>query len=307
MESTTPDNKYRSLIWNIVLVIIKTIAYLVIVAIGMIGGTALITPFLPNTSLATMTSTDFYDWEMLNYQYLGLSIGVLASTLAVSFFLEKKNYQSMGLGFKRFGNSTFLGILWAIGILGIAFLLVWLMGGVQIVQVEKISIALLGYLSFFLLVAIVEETVFRGYLLPMITRHLNYKAGILLSSLGFALIHLGNAHFTWIAFCNLTLGGMLMALLYFKYESLYAPIGFHWLWNYFQGNILGFGVSGNDVLGFLQISVEDPEWLSGGYFGLEGSIITCALQIAAIVYLGNEIYPQLEAMAWHEEVGPAMA
>ena len=80
-----------------------------------------------------------------------------------------------------------------------------------------------------------------------------------------------------------------MALLYFKYQSLYAPIGFHWLWNYFQGNILGFGVSGNDVLSVLQLSVEEPDWLSGGKFGLEGSIFTCILLGVAILFLWKNL------------------
>jgi len=86
-----------------------------------------------------------------------------------------------------------------------------------------------------------------------------------------------------------------MSLLYLKYRSLYAPIAFHWAWNYFQGNILGFDVSGNSVLGLLDIEVGAPNWLSGGNFGLEGSVITCILLFVSILYIWNTSKTQLAA------------
>ena len=283
-----PTNQ-KSLFGNILLVILKIIAYLVVVGCAMYGGLGLIATLLPDTNMGTLVASDFYDWENLNLQYLGLAIGIVLGTLIFRYFVDDQGYQSLGLGFEHFGRDMLKGIGWAIGILSIAFLCVWSAGSITILETQQLGIPLLGYLSFFLLVAIVEEIVFRGYLLQMVTEHLNYIVGIVVSAIGFALVHLGNDHFTWIAFCNLTIGGVLMSLLYLKYHSLYVPIGFHWLWNYFQGNVLGFGVSGNDVLGILRIEVGEPEWLSGGYFGLEGSVVTCVLLLLSSVYLFSKI------------------
>jgi len=307
MEPLDVPPNTRNWLRNSLIVLLKTITYLVVVILGMIAGMGTISVLSPDSNLATISQTDFFDWKMLNIQYLGLSFGVVVSTLLYRYFVDDSPYHSLGLGFNKLSKELIIGISWAVGILTVAFFIVWIANGVDILQTEKLGIGLLGYLSFFFLVAIVEEFVFRGYLLQMMTEHLNYTIAILLTSIGFALIHLGNAHFTWIAFCNLTLGGVVMALLYLKYQSLYAPIGFHWLWNYFQGNILGFGVSGNDVLGVLQISVEGPDWLSGGQFGLEGSIFTCILLGITSIYLWSSNRQQLEAIAWKEEVGPAIA
>ena len=284
----------KILLGNIALVLIKTISYLVVVVLAIFVGLGLVSTVLPETSMASMASTDFYDWKSLNYQYLGQLIGVPLSTLAFRYFVDKKDYRSLGLGFDHLGSHLVKGIVWAIGILSVAFLLVWANGNIQILGIQDLGIALVGYLSFFLLVAMVEEVICRGYILQMVTDHLNYKAGIAVSALIFTLAHIGNDHFTWIAFLNLTLGGVLMSLLYLKYQSLYVPIGFHWLWNYFQGNILGFGVSGNEVLSVLQISVNEPDWLSGGKFGLEGSIFTCILLGVVTVYLWKGVRQQMK-------------
>jgi len=296
-----PINPRKILLGNIALVIIKSIAYLVVVLLAIVLGLGLISTILPDTSMASMTTTDFYDWETLNYQYLGQAIGVVLSTLAFRYFVDKKDYRSMGLGFNHLGLNLGKGIVWAIGILSLAFLLIWANGNIQILGIQDLGIALVGYLSFFLLVAIVEEVICRGYLLQMVTDHLNYQVGIAVSAIVFTLAHLANDHFTWIAFCNLTLGGILMSLLYLKYQSLYVPIGFHWLWNYFQGNILGFGVSGTDVLGLLQINIEGPDWITGGYFGLEGSLLTGLLLAIAIYLLWINTKDQLALIAMEKK------
>lgn len=286
MNDTNSTN--NSLGKNILLTVLKTITYLIVVVLGMVAGMGLMT-ILWQDSMASMTQSDFFDWRLLNIQYIGLAIGIVPSTLLYRYFVDDKNHHSLGLGGKGLGRGMAMGMNWAVGILLVAFLVVWLLQGVEVLQTKALDKGLLGYFSFFFLVAIVEEFVFRGYLLNMMAEHLTIPLAILLTSLGFALIHLSNDHFTWLSFCNLTLGGALMALLYFKYDSLYAPIGFHWLWNFFQGNILGFGVSGNEVLGLLQIAVKEPNWLSGGQFGLEGSVFTCILLGMAILYLCKEL------------------
>jgi len=309
MEPITadPTPKTRKLWWNILIVLLKVIAYLFVVGCSMMGGLGLIASCLPDTTMASMTASDFYDWKNLNLQYLGFAIGVILSTITFRYFVDDQNYRSIGLGLNKLSHPSIMGISWAIALLALSFGLVWSFGGVNILGTGKLGMASLGYLSFFLLVAIVEEVIFRGYLLQMITDHFNYKIGIAISGIGFAIIHLENDYFTWIAFCNLALGGVLMSLLYLKYRSLYAPIAFHWVWNYFQGNILGFDVSGNAVLGLLEIEVGTPNWLSGGNFGLEGSLITCTLLFLSILYIWNTSKTQLAAIEWKKTMEPAIA
>ena len=51
------------------------------------------------------------------------------------------------------------------------------------------------------------------------------------------------------------------------------PLGLHWMANWVQGGILGFGVSGTEQLGLLKpVFGTAPAWLTGGQFGLEASV-----------------------------------
>jgi membrane protease YdiL (CAAX protease family) len=87
---------------------------------------------------------------------------------------------------------------------------------------------------------------------------------------------------------NIGLAAILLGLCYLKTKSLALPIGVHIGWNFTQGNLLGFGVSGTtDAKGLLQpVFHGRPEWLTGGAFGLEASlpcVIVCGAAILALV------------------------
>jgi len=68
--------------------------------------------------------------------------------------------------------------------------------------------------------------------------------------------------------------GLLLGAAYKYSGTLWLPIGIHWAWNFTQGNIFGFEVSGNDAgASFLKSTVSGPDWLTGGAFGAEASVI----------------------------------
>ena len=69
--------------------------------------------------------------------------------------------------------------------------------------------------------------------------------------------------------------GVLLGAAYKWSGTLWLPIGIHWAWNFTQGNIFGFAVSGNGAgESLIQATVEGPAWLTGGAFGAEASVIT---------------------------------
>jgi hypothetical protein len=102
---------------------------------------------------------------------------------------------------------------------------------------------------------------------------------------------------------DLFLGSIVFGLAYIKTQSLALPIGLHLGWNWAQGNILGFGVSGHDKAGwFKPIFNGSDEWLTGGSFGPEASIFSIVVSIVALIILHrwkgsvktiNEVKPQL--------------
>lgn len=143
---------------------------------------------------------------------------------------------------------------------------------------SKITLNLL----LFLLVATGEEVVVRGYILNNLCEKMNSSLAVLISSLAFGCLHLFNDHFTLIGFFNIILSGILMGILLVKSDTISAPIGLHWAWNFIQGPVAGFNVSGHEVTGVFHVETLAPTFLTGGEFGAEGSILLIPIVLIAI-------------------------
>ncbi|HJV90427.1 MAG TPA: type II CAAX endopeptidase family protein [Holophagaceae bacterium] len=152
---------------------------------------------------------------------------------------------------------------------------------------------LLTGFGLFLLVGISEELTFRGYLFQRFLEGLGPWGGQLVGGLLFAVVHWGNPGMTnpvqkvW-ATVNITLAGILLGLAYVRTRSLALPIGIHLGWNWFQGCVLGFAVSGTTDLTGPWGVVVDPRrspWFHGGTFGLEASVFGTGACAVAIVLL----------------------
>jgi hypothetical protein len=93
---------------------------------------------------------------------------------------------------------------------------------------------------------------------------------------------------------DIFLGAIVLGLAYLRTSSLALPIGIHLGWNWMQGHVLGFGVSGTTRhQGFFRPQfVDDPTWFSGGAFGLEASafavLVDVALLVALLVWRGSQ-------------------
>ncbi len=138
---------------------------------------------------------------------------------------------------------------------------------------------------FFLAVACFEELLFRGYAFQRAVRGLGFAAAQIVFALLFAWVHWDNpgmagATKAW-ATLNIALASLLLAFCWRRTGSLALPIGVHLGWNWTQGNLLGFGVSGTEAPGWwTPVFHGHPEWLTGGAFGLEASA-ACTLVCGA--------------------------
>lgn len=139
---------------------------------------------------------------------------------------------------------------------------------------------------FYLAVAVYEELLFRGYAFQRSTRGLGFTSAQVLCGALFALGHWNNpgmagATKAW-ATLNIALAALLLGLAWRRTGSLALPIGVHLGWNWAQGPLLGFGVSGTEGRGWWTPILHDlPEWISGGTFGLEASAVCTVLCGAA--------------------------
>lgn len=206
---------------------------------------------------------------------------------------ERVPLASVGLGFER---SWFRELLWGslggIALMVFTALVILLAGGFRWTWNPQGSVvAILGGVPFYLLVALKEEVIFRGYPFQRLLTNLGPWPTQVLMALVFALFHWGNpgmsgATRVW-ALLNISLAGLLLGLCYLKTGRLALPIGVHLGWNWAQGHLLGFGVSGiSNAQGLWKpVFTDKPLWLSGGSFGLEASLSCTVVCTAAILAL----------------------
>ena len=133
--------------------------------------------------------------------------------------------------------------------------------------------------TLFLLTAVVpgitEEIVSRGILFRLTEDGLGTWIALLVSALFFGFAHITNPGATaWSSLAISIEAGLLFGLLYHVTRSLWWCIGLHAGWNFVQGAVFGIPVSGIEVDGLLESRLQGPDWLDGGGFGAEASLLT---------------------------------
>lgn len=128
-------------------------------------------------------------------------------------------------------------------------------------------------------VAVCEELVFRGVLVRIIAERFGGWVSLIVSSLLFGAMHLGNSNATLLAGLSIALtGGLLMGAAYLATRSLWLPIGIHFAWNAVGAGVFGVSTSGTDQEHSLyRTTLSGSEMLTGGEFGPEASLVTIAV------------------------------
>lgn len=222
-------------------------------------------------------------------------VGALVPTLlalaatAVCLRLERRPLASLGLRLDRRWLLEFLaGTAGGVLLLVLAALVVRATGAFHWERNDAVGAGeLLRWAGVFLGVACFEELVFRGYPFQRLVQGaLGARGTLALFALFFAFAHWGNpgmagATKAW-ASVNIALAAVLLGLAWIRTGSLALPIGLHLGWNWCQGPLLGFQVSGTGAAGFLRpvLDPRSPDWVHGGAFGLEATL-ACAVLCAA--------------------------
>jgi len=147
--------------------------------------------------------------------------------------------------------------------------------------------SVLGTFVAFVFVGWNEELLSRGYHLQTIASGINLFWGVIISSAVFGLLHLGNPNATWVSAAGIFFAGLYLAYGYIRTKQLWLSIGLHIGWNFFEGVVFGFPVSGLDIYPLLRIKVHGPELWTGGAFGPEAGLIVLPSLIlgALLIYL----------------------
>jgi len=212
---------------------------------------------------------------------------VLASTLFLA--LEGRPLAALGLRpGSAWARDFALGAALGCGIILLSALLAYGAGGFHFAKGAGAG-ALASGAAFYLLPALNEELAFRGYIFQRVEWSLGTWGGLLLMSVLFATAHVSNPGMTgstrFLASVNIFLAGAVLGLAYLGTRSLAMPMGLHVGWNWCQGSLLGFGVSGTRALGcFVPVPHGQPLWVTGGPFGLEGSL-PCTFACLLVCYI----------------------
>lgn len=161
-------------------------------------------------------------------------------------------------------------------------------------RIEDVSFHFMSVLQNFVfmsVVAITEEIVFRGFVYRMIAERYNMVVALIVSALLFGFIHITNpGATTWSSTAIAIEAGIMLGLAYSYHQTLWVPIGIHWAWNFSQGQIFGFAVSGMDTNNpVIQPEITGNVLLTGGSFGAEASIIAVIISFFISYYLYKNI------------------
>lgn len=199
-------------------------------------------------------------------------------------FIDRKTVLSMGFQINGRLKDIVYGILVGFMLMFLGFLFLTLNNNLEVTTIQYSFKVLFGSFVFFLMAAAVEEIVFRGYILNNLMETFKSKyLALLISSLFFALVHGLNPNLSLLAFINLIIAGLALGIAYIYTKNLWFPIFLHVSWNYFQGPVFGFEVSGMNTESIISHNIIGSDLITGGKFGFEGSILLTFLLIGMII------------------------
>ena len=296
MEPRIKNGFLRAIIfmplWLIIMGLVQSIG---VVLIMMASGVDMANP---DSAEALFSEMSFDSPVMLILTGFSL-IGSFAALWVATKFIDRKPLMFIGLSVKDKANEMLIGLGFALAFIGGLFLVLWLIGAINITGYVgfKPGVFIVSIMLF--MAAFDEELIFRGYILNnMMDSTSNRWIALAGSSLLFALLHSGNTNVwsTWVPMTELFAAGFILGISYTFTKNLWFPTFFHFGWNFFQG-LFGFEISGFNVDSWKIISHENtgnvPDIVSGGAFGIEGSVITLSCTIIC-TYLIFKYYNELD-------------
>ena len=232
----------------------------------------------------------------------GLIVSQMADLVAVTLsifiarrFLDRRSFASLGLRTTGDAGRDFaIGVAMTCLMMGSIFALEWGFGWLRVEsfawQTESVGVVVRGVLLFAAICVLVgwkEELMSRGYHLQTVASGTSLTWGWLLSSAVFGVLHLANPHANLLSVAGIILAGLFLGYAYIRTGSLWLSIGLHTGWNFFEGVVFGFPVSGLPFYTLPRIAVSGPVLWTGGEFGPEaGMVLIPALVIGfALIFV----------------------
>ena len=240
--------------------------------------------------LASQASMEIINSNAYTITMLFANGAMILLTMLFCKLIQKRKMTTLGFVKKGMLKEYGLGLIVGFVIFSLAVLFCVVTGSLKLSGISS-TFAVLPFIMFFagfMIQGMAEEVLCRGYLMVSIGRRYPMWLAVLLNSLFFAALHLGNAGISVLAFINLTLFGIFASVYFIKRGSLWGIGAIHSIWNFVQGNFYGIKVSGMETscTVFESLVVDGKTVINGGDFGLEGGLaVTLVLMIGTVILL----------------------
>ena len=207
---------------------------------------------------------------------MALAIAGLAVYLGYAIFFEGRAVPELSV--RGMGRELGVGLLLGVSLYAACEAVLMVMGIYRIEGLNPLSF-MIPAIAMALSSGVYEELLFRGVLYGSVEKWLGSWAAVVVSSLVFGLTHLINPQGTMEGALFIAVeAGILLAAAYLLTRRLWVSMGFHVAWNYTQSAIFSGIVSGNDAAqGLVRSTIRGPDYLTGGSFGVESSVIALGL------------------------------
>lgn len=267
-------NKGKSQGWKSILKII--IPYLVIVGIfELIGG------LIVGLDFSHMNANSQTSAQLFVTCFMGM-VGTIAVVWLFTTKVDKKSFASIGFDKTNMVKDIVLGLAMGFVIILSGFSILVLTHQLQFIDIKFNALNLLYSVGIFVFVAVSEEVFTRGYILRNLAFSFNKYMALVVSALIFSLMHLANPNANLVGLSIIFLSGLVLGLPYLYTKNLWFPIALHFSWNFFQGPIFGFNVSGLNFYKLIETKYATANNWNGGEFGFEGSIVAVFFLLCAL-------------------------
>ena len=278
---TIPQIIFGSAIWTCIL------AYILILAGQILGELAVLASGALKSDLGTTAG--------LYFSFAGIWLVLFLNALI------RKNrplFKAYGTGCK--GNNAvnlLIGLLIGIGMNGAAILMAWMHGDIRMYfdKFEPVPFIIL-FIAVFVQSA-AEEMVCRGFIYQRVLRTYRNRfwLAVIINSVFFGMIHLGNNGISAMAVVDLVVTGLLFSAMVYYFDSLWMAMAAHAGWNFSQSILAGLPNSGivvpYSVFRLDAASARDSFFYNVA-FGVEGTVPAITVQavvLAALVAIGIKL------------------
>jgi membrane protease YdiL (CAAX protease family) len=254
---------------------------------------------IPTSLLVSLPNYELPE-QLLMLLDQGISLFAIGLSVFISRrYIDKRSISSLGLKLStRSIKDLIAGFIVAFISVALIFIIEFSLGWVSFGAFAWENQSPLTILSgttltifIFILVGWNEELLSRGYHLQTLSSGMNLPLGWIISSAIFGFLHITNPNATWVSTIGIFFAGLFLGFGYIRTGQIWLSIGLHIGWNFSEGVVFGFPVSGWNSFQLAKFNFSGPEIWTGGLFGPEaGLIVLPALMFGAIlIYLYTSV------------------